>query len=443
MVAGKNPSLRRILKALAMIILSIESTCDETSVAIVEDGQRVYCNVTYSQIAEHNKTGGVVPEVAARRHVEAIIPVVEEALRQGAKTMGITSRTDWDGQIMGVQKEVDQEKGRMEEGVRSQVLEKIDAIAVAQGPGLLGCLMVGNNAASALSLMWGKTLIPVHHIEGHLYASWLTDNTAKHDDGSFAHKILPYDPERDRREKFPILILTVSGGHNQLILMKDHGKYELLGETLDDAAGEAFDKVARMLGLGYPGGPEIQKIAAQGNEANGNTPGNHLKYTLPRALMYNEHASEFNFSFSGLKTAVRTIILELKERGEFDRAVPDVAASFEYTVCDTLLTKLKKAADIHTPKEIHIAGGVSANLRLRRMLEETFPQGIGDLHDGKDHAATTQAGSGVPRILYPSLKFCTDNAAMLGSVAYFRYMADPEKHLGWQNSIPDVGLKFY
>jgi len=379
-----------------MIILSIESTCDETSVAIVEDGQRVYCNVTYSQIATHNKTGGVVPEVAARRHVDAIIPVVHEALKQGAEK-GIT-------------------------------LDKIDAVAVAQGPGLMGCLMVGNNAASALSMMWGKTLIPIHHIEGHLYASWLTDNTVTHDDGSFAHEILSYDVERDRREKFPILILTVSGGHNQLILMKDHGSYELLGETLDDAAGEAFDKVARMLGLGYPGGPEIQKIAAKGNEANGHTPGDYMKYKLPRALMYNEHASEFNFSFSGLKTAMRTLILEHKEKGKLDAAVPDLAASFEYTVCDTLLTKLKKAAEIHTPQEIHIAGGVSANLRLRRMLEETFPQGIGDR---------------VPRILYPSLKFCTDNAAMLGSVAYFRYMADPEKYHTWKNSIPDVNLRFY
>lgn len=368
-----------------MIILAIESTCDETSVAIVEDGQRVYCNVTYSQIAEHNKTGGVVPEVAARRHVEAIVPVVDEALTQGAEK-GIT-------------------------------LDNIDAVAVAQGPGLLGCLMVGNNAASALSMMWGKTLIPIHHIEGHLYASWLTDNIER--------EILPYDLERDRKEKFPILILTVSGGHNQLILMKDHGSYELLGETLDDAAGEAFDKVARMLGLGYPGGPEIQRVAVDGD---------HLKYKLPRAMMHNQHASEFNFSFSGLKTAVRTLVLGLKEKGEFDVEMPNIAASFEYTVCDTLLTKLRKAAEIHNPREIHIAGGVSANLRLRRMLEETFPQGVGDLGPGEHE---------MPRILYPSLKFCTDNAAMLGSVAYFRYMADPGKYEKWQSSVPDVELQFY
>lgn len=372
-----------------MIILSIESTCDETSVAIVEDGQRVYCNVTYSQIAEHNKTGGVVPEVAARKHAEAIVPVLEEALRQGCAKMGV----DVNG-----------------------VLKKIDAVAVAQGPGLLGCLMVGNNAASALSLIWDKPLIPVHHIEGHLYASWLTDNCEKNE---------------DRREKFPILILTVSGGHNQLILMKDHGKYELLGETLDDAAGEAFDKVARMLGLGYPGGPEIQKIAAKGNKANGHRPGDPLKYKLPRAMTLNEHANDLNFSFSGLKTAIRTLVLKLKKEGKSHQAVPDVAASFEYTVCDTLLKKLKKAAETARPREIHIAGGVSANLRLRKMLEDTFPQG----NAGSENNA--------PKILYPSLKFCTDNAAMIGSVAYFRYMANPEKYKKLRNSAPDLDLKFY
>ncbi|MDP4008805.1 MAG: tRNA (adenosine(37)-N6)-threonylcarbamoyltransferase complex transferase subunit TsaD [Candidatus Peregrinibacteria bacterium] len=396
-----------------MIILSIESTCDETSVAIVEDGMIVYCNVIYSQIAEHNKTGGVVPEVAARRHVEAIVPVVNEALRQGGVKMGILEGHDT------IQK-------------LEAVIDKIDAIAVAQGPGLLGCLMVGNNAATALSLIWNKPIIPIHHIEGHLYASWLTDNCEKHDDGTFVHEILPYDIERDQKNKFPILILTVSGGHNQLITMRNHGEYELLGETLDDAAGEAFDKVARMLGLGYPGGPEIQKTASKGNKANGFAPGDPNKYKLPRAMMYNEHASDFNFSFSGLKTAMRTLILENgggKHDNigiEFEKLVPDMAASFEHTICDTLLIKLKKAAELTNPKEIHIAGGVSANLRLRGMLEATFPQNIGG-----------------PRILYPSLKFCTDNAAMLGAVAYFRYMANPEQYKAWQNSIPDTQLKFY
>lgn len=391
-----------------MIILAIESTCDETSVAIVENGQRVYCNVTYSQIKEHNKTGGVVPEVAARRHAEAITPVLDEALRLGGEKMGTLEKT-----VAGKDLSVcDFEK----------VVGKLDAIAVAQGPGLLGCLMVGNNAATALALMWDKPLIPVHHIEGHLYASWLADNCEKNNDGSFVHEILPYNPERDRREKFPILILTVSGGHNQLILMKGHGKYEMLGETLDDAAGEAFDKVARMLGLGYPGGPEIQKIAASGNEENGMQPGDPTKYKLPRAMTQNKHATDLNFSFSGLKTAVRTLVIKLKKEGELHRAVPDVAASFEYTVCDTLLMKLKKAAELTNPREIHIAGGVSANLRLRKMLEETFPQG---------------------KILYPSLKFCTDNAAMIGAVAYFRYMANPRKYEKLRNSVPDVNLKFY
>ena len=410
-----------------MLILSIESTCDETCAALVEDGRIVHVNVTYSQIAEHNKTGGVVPEVAARRHAEAITQVLEEALKQYGEKIGVLKN------VKGNENDGNEEIGK--ESMK-KIMEGIDAIAVAQGPGLLGCLMVGNNAASALSLMWEKPLIPVHHIEGHLYASWLRekdderaggDGDGDGDDGG----------DGDNREvEFPMLILTVSGGHNQLFLMEGHGKYKLLGETLDDAAGEAFDKVARMLGLGYPGGPEIQRIAANGNEANGFKPGDPFKYELPRAMMKNEHADEFNFSFSGLKTAMRTLILNLKVKGsnEFDQALPDVAASFEYTVCDTLLKKLRKAAELHGPKEIHIAGGVSANLRLRKMLEHTFA------------SKGPKSDKGKPReieIHYPALKFCTDNAAMLGSVAYFRYIADPEKYSTWENSVPNVGLKFH
>ena len=358
---------------------------------MVEDGRRVYANVISSQIMEHRRTGGVVPEVAARRHAEMIIPTLHEALKQAENVR----TAKWPSGIF---------------------LKDIEAIAVAQGPGLMGCLMVGNTAANALSFMWNKPLIPVHHIEGHLYANWLTDDC-------LCDANETYDQSRDRCEKFPILILTASGGHNQLILMKDHGSYKLLGETLDDAAGEAFDKVARMMGLPYPGGPEIQKMAANGNEANGWKKGDPMKYTLPRAMMYNEHAGDLNFSFSGLKTAVRKLILDLRGKHCLDQALPDLAASFEYTICHTLLMKLKKAADFTNPQEIHIAGGVSANLRLRKMLEKTFSQST--------------------YILYPSLKFCTDNAAMIGAAAYFRYMVNPKKYAKWQSSVPDIELKFY
>ncbi len=396
-----------------MIILAIESSCDETAAALVEDGRRVYANVISSQIMEHRRTGGVVPEVAARRHAEMIIPTVDEVLK---RAKNVRTKT-WPKGI---------------------TLQDIDAIAVTQGPGLMGCLMVGNTAANALSLAWKKILIPVHHIEGHLYGSWLTEDieNIENSEKPFVHK-----------EKFPILILTVSGGHNDLVLMHDHGRYEVLGKTLDDAAGEAFDKVARMMGLPYPGGPSIQQLALEGNEANGYKAGNTDAFLLPRAMMSNAHSHDLDFSFSGLKTAMRNIILKLKDKNSdtqttqpihhqqsiqsrFDRALPDLAASFEYTVCETLLAKLKKAAELHHPKEIHIAGGVSANLRLRTMLEDTFPQ----------NASNQSTSKASPLIRYPALKFCTDNAAMIASTAYFRYMRSSTQYKRWHTSLPHLNF---
>lgn len=374
-----------------MLILGIESTCDETACAIVENGTRVVCNVIYSQIAEHIKTGGVVPEVASRKHIEAIIPVLKETLAQAEK-----------------------------KGIKRDM---IDAIAVARNPGLLGCLLVGNNTATALSLSMNLPLIPVNHIEGHLYASWLTE------DGGQAAAEFDEDFES---AKFPILILTVSGGHNNLVLMKNHGVYELLGETLDDSAGEAFDKVARMMGLSYPGGPAIQNLAKDGNTENGFKKGDEKAFKLPKPMSKNEHSSDFNYSFSGLKTAVRTIIIKLKEEARikfpnyeaeaakyFNSKLPDLCASFEHTICENLLSKLEKASLICNPKEIHIAGGVSANLRLRSMLEKTF------------------SNSGVI-IKYPKIAYCTDNAAMIASVAYFRYIKNPAKYQSNRISIPSV-----
>lgn len=328
-----------------MKILAIETSCDETACAIVENGTSVLSNVVYSQIPTHQKTGGVVPEVAAREHVHKIIPVIKQSLRE--------AECNWND---------------------------IDAIAVTKGPGLLSSLIVGTVTASTLAEIYSKPLIPVNHIEGHLHAPLLG---------------------RTSTFEFPILILTVSGGHNEIILMKDHGLYEIIGETLDDAAGEAFDKIARILGLGYPGGPAISKIAEAG-DAN--------KYDFPRAL--NEKAN-FDFSFSGLKTAVLYKAQEEANDSELknlnDQFKADCAASFQEAVCDSLCTKFLNAVKKLNPKELHVTGGVSANKRLRSMMQEKLQK----------------AGINIPLYFPENLKYCTDNAAMIAAAAYFTYKKDP------------------
>lgn len=317
-----------------MKILGIETSCDETAAAVVEDGTRVMSNVIASQIDIHKATGGVVPEVAAREHILNILPVVEEAVSDAG--------CDWD---------------------------EIDAIAAVNEPGLVSALLTGFVTAKTLAEVKGKRLIPINHIYAHIYGNWC---------------------ERSESDfEFPILILTVSGGHNELILMKGHDDFEVIGESRDDAAGEAFDKVAKILGLEYPGGPAIQKIA---------TKGNNLKFALPIAKM-----DGLDFSFSGLKTAVLYEIQ--REYGKnFDPTkldpefVQDMAASFQKTVVQTLVEKLAKAADIHDPKQIHLAGGVSANILLREEAEK-------------------QIGA----IKFPSnIKYCTDNAAMVAAYGFFK-----------------------
>lgn len=326
-----------------MKILSIETSCDETAAAVVENGTKVLSNVIYSQIATHAKTGGVVPEVAAREHVPKILPVIEQALKE--------AELQW---------------------------SQIDAIAVTKGPGLLSSLIVGTVAASTLAEIHQKPLIPVNHIEGHIYAPFL---------------------EREDPLKFPLLILTVSGGHNEIILMKDHGKYEILGETLDDAAGEAFDKVARILGLGYPGGPEISRVAENGDPT---------AIDFPRAI---PQKNNFDFSFSGLKTAVLYRVQQEKEQSGqlFKQFIADCAASFQEAVCDSLVSKFLNAAKVHKPVELQVTGGVSANKRLREMMLERAKSE--DLE--------------IPLNFPQNLAFCTDNAAMIGSAAYFKYQQDP------------------
>lgn len=316
-----------------MKILAIETSCDDTAVAIVEDGQKVLCNVISSQVDLHTKTGGVVPEVAARQHLLAMMPTLKEAFE--------VSGFGW---------------------------EDIDALAVTKGPGLLSSLIIGTETASVISYVKKLPIIEVQHITGHLYSGWLG---------------LSEQPQ------FPILALTVSGGHNELVLIRDHGDFEVMGETLDDAAGEAFDKVARMLGLGYPGGPAISRLAEKGD-------GN--RFDLPRAWM---GKGNLNFSFSGLKTAVKDLVRGFE--GEIDEQFKaDLAASFQQAVCEVLVGKLFRAFEVSSGiKEIHLVGGVSANLRLRELVKARFD----DL--------------GVVVRWPQNISYCTDNAAMIGAAGYF------------------------
>lgn len=316
-------------------ILGIETSCDETAASVVESGQRILSNSVASQIDIHAQYGGVFPEVASRQHVIKIYQIIEQSL-QGAHT----------------------------------TLADLDAIAVTRGPGLPGSLVVGLNTAKGLALANGLPLIGVNHLEGHIYSAWLAGG----------------DQEQVHEPKFPLLALIVSGGHTELTLVKDHLVYQTLGGTLDDAAGEAFDKVARLLGLGYPGGPEIEKAAEAGNPR---------AFDFPRAWL----SDSWDFSFSGLKTAVLRSARHLEE-GNFPLPVQDMAASFQAAVVEVLVEKTLSAAKEFGAKEILVAGGVSANKSLR----ETF-----------------QNKSKYP-VHIPPIELCTDNAAMVAGAGYYRFM---------------------
>jgi N6-L-threonylcarbamoyladenine synthase len=358
-----------------MKILGIETSCDETAAAVVKNGTVVLSNVIYSQIKLHKKTGGVVPEVAAREHVVKIVPVIDEALREAKLT-----------------------------------LDQIDAVAVTQGPGLLSSLVIGVVAASTLAAVKEKPLIAVNHISGHIYANWLDES--------------PDDPI-----KFPVLVLTVSGGHNELILMKSHFKFELLGETLDDAAGEAFDKVARILGLGYPGGPQVSRAAENGNS---------YRYKLPQAYM---SAESPDFSFSGLKTAVLNLVKEEhgREGSLSQEFIADAAASFQDAVCEVLTNKLLKAAKYNRVKEVHLAGGVSANKRLRAMAAEKI-----DNDYFFDHKRRKEKLLIKPRLRFAKdFSYCTDNAAMIASAAYFQSKSCGVKPPDPVPPLADPSLRMY
>jgi len=338
-------------------ILAIETSCDETAAAVLEDGRMLRSNVVASQVELHRAYGGVFPEMASRQHMLAITPVIRQAMQE--------ADTAW---------------------------SDLDAIAVVHGPGLAGSLLVGVNVAKALSLARSLPLVAINHLEAHIYANWLVPPGVEPDD-----YVAP---------TFPAVCLIVSGGHTSLVLLRGHHDYAVLGHTLDDAAGEAFDKVARLLGLGYPGGPIIQQAAEHGDPQ---------AFDLPRAL----DVGEFDFSFSGLKTAVLHLVQELRrergtdvaERGQrLAQATPspeehlpiaDLAASFQMALVDALVTKTVAAVERFGAAQVLLAGGVAANALLRQELSRRAPVAV----------------------RYPPIRFCTDNAAMVAMAGHFRFLA--------------------
>ncbi|MBC1372608.1 tRNA (adenosine(37)-N6)-threonylcarbamoyltransferase complex transferase subunit TsaD [Listeria booriae] len=314
------------------LILGIESSCDETAVSVVRNGKEMLSNVVASQIESHKRFGGVVPEIASRHHVEQITIVLEEALEQAGVTM-----TD------------------------------IDAIAVTEGPGLVGALLIGVNAAKTLAFIHNKPLIGVHHIAGHIYANRF-----------------------ETEMQFPLLSLVVSGGHTELVVMREHGRFDIIGETRDDAAGEAYDKVARTLGLTYPGGVQIDKLAATGEDS----------FHFPRAMM--DDAS-YDFSFSGLKSSFINTVHNLRQK-EMALNEADLAASFQASVVDVLVAKTIRAAKEYDVKQLLLAGGVAANRGLRERLTEQVASELPDL-----------------TLIIPPLSLCGDNAAMIAAAGTIMY----------------------
>lgn len=331
-------------------ILAIESSCDETAAAVVKNGREVLSNVIYSQIALHTEYGGVVPEIASRKHIEKINQVIARALRDAGKE-----------------------------------LSQMDAIAVTYGPGLVGALLVGVSAAKAISFAAGIPLVGVHHIEGHISANYI----------------------ENKELEPPFICLVVSGGHSHLVVVKDYGEYEIIGRTRDDAAGEAFDKVARAIGLGYPGGPKIDRISREGNPE---------AVCFPRAKVGD---AEYDFSFSGLKSAVLNYLNSCQMKGE-EINTADVAASFQKAVIDVLVDHSMEAVKKYHYKKFAIAGGVASNSGLREAFETACQkEGITFYH--------------------PLPVYCTDNAAMIGTAAYYEYQRGV-RHGFELNAVPNLKL---
>lgn len=315
-------------------ILGIETSCDETAASVIEARRgdfKVWSNIIWSQIKIHQKTGGIVPEVAAREHVKVILPIIKKALPK---------------------------------------FKDVDLIAVTRGPGLITSLLVGVETAKVLSYVWQRPLIGINHLEGHIYSNWVTE-----------------DQKIKREIQCPALILIVSGGHTFLVLMKGHGKYKVIGQTRDDAAGEAFDKVAKLLKIGYPGGPIIEKLALKGNPQ---------RFNLPKPMI---ESKDFDFSFSGLKTAVLYFLSKQKIKIS---EIPDLCATFQNSVIEVLVQKTLRAAKKYQVKTVMLAGGVAANKLLRKTLKAKVKKELPD------------------SLFYlPSPQLCTDNAVMIGVAGYF------------------------
>lgn len=314
-------------------ILAIESSCDETAAAVIKNGREILSNVINTQIEIHKEFGGVVPEVASRKHIENVTDVINKAIEDSGKSV-----------------------------------EEIDAVAVTYGPGLVGALLVGLNAAKAVAYAWKKPLIGVNHIEGHISANYLMEN----------------------RLEPPFICLVVSGGHTHVVHVEDYGKFNVLGRTRDDACGEAYDKVARALGLGYPGGPKIDRLAKEGNK-------NAIEF--PRVKLEN---NSLDFSFSGLKSAVLNYLNQSKQKN-IEIVDADVAASFQEACVDVLVDKTVTAAKLHGCEKIALAGGVAANSRLRQAMQDVCSENNYEFY-------------------MPDIKLCTDNAAMIASRAYYMFL---------------------
>jgi N6-L-threonylcarbamoyladenine synthase len=333
-------------------IMGIETSCDETAVAIIKNGREIASNVVASQIESHKRFGGVVPEIASRHHVEQMTLVIEEALNQADVT-----------------------------------LSDLDAIAVTEGPGLVGALLIGVNAAKALAFAHNIPLVPVHHIAGHIYANRLVTELT-----------------------FPLLSLVVSGGHTELVYMKEQGHFKVIGETRDDAAGEAYDKVARTLKLPYPGGPHIDRLAQAGNDT----------LNLPRAWL---EEGSYDFSFSGLKSAVINTVHNAEQRGE-TIAPEDLAASFQESVIEVLVKKTLKATAEYKVKQVLLAGGVAANKGLRKALEKAYADKTGI------------------ELVIPPLNLCTDNAAMIAAAGSIMFDKGIRADLSL-NANPGLEIELY
>ncbi len=353
-------------------ILAIESSCDETSAAVCVDG-KIISNIIATQ-SIHEKYGGVVPELASRAHIENIVPVVEEALKELENRNGVFVNRNW---VLGIGNE-----NNKIANLKSSILNRIDAIAFTNAPGLIGSLLVGAQFAKSMALALNKPLIAVHHMQAHVLANLIAED----------------------KPTFPFLCLTVSGGHTQIILAHTALNLEILGETIDDAAGEAFDKTAKLLGLPYPGGPLIDEYAKMGN---------------PKAFKFAEpQISELNFSFSGLKTSV-LYFLQKQSTDFIAKNLNDLCASIQQTICNILINKMKKAIQQTSITNICLAGGVSANTGLRKAFELL----------GEEKKCN---------VFIPKFEYCTDNAAMIAITGYYKYLANDFVELDFSPSARNV-----